>query len=138
MQTFSAFILLFMLLALPCPSMAEEEIYPGFNKCNEGTETMGQENVCWGKAVRYWAGKLEVQYAKIRKDCATSPNPEQCKDRLKKMQVGWLNYVNSMAGFLKNGLLHEQEFATTSSIYESLQFEAWATRKQCEMLRMLE
>lgn len=134
----SMMLSLLICLAMPCVSQAEPEIYPGFNKCNSRTETMGQENVCWGNAVKYWSAKLDAQYSKIRKGCASAPNPDQCKTRLKKMELGWLAYTSGIKDFLKNGLLHEQEFATTSSINEALSFEAWATRRQYETLKMLE
>lgn len=127
-----------LLFSVPSLSFADEEIYPGFNECNARTETMGQENACWDKAIKYWSPKLDKQYLKIRKACAAAPDPDQCRAKLKKMQLGWLNYTNGMAEMLKNGLLDEQDLPTTSSIYEALIFEAWATRRQYEALKMLE
>lgn len=115
-----------------------EEIYPGFYECNKATINMAQEIVCWDNAIKYWSEKLEAQYKKIRLACKSAPKPEECRKRLKKMELGWLEYSNSIADFLKNGLLHEQEFATISTIYEAVQFEAWATRRHYEVLKMLE
>lgn len=135
---FTFFLTFATLVLLAIPALAAEEIAPGFNECNAQTETMGQENVCWGKAIAYWANKLEHQYIKIREGCKSAPRPEECSARLKKMQRGWLVYTDLIADFLKNGLLRAQEHPYTSSINESLEFEAWATRRQCEILKMLE
>lgn len=134
--TFSLSFAILVLLAIP--AHAAEEIAPGFNECNEKTETMGQENACWGKAIAYWANKLEHQYKRIREGCKSAPRPEECSARLKKMQKGWLTYTDHVADFLKNGLLQPLEHPYTESINESLEFEAWATRRQYEVLKMLE
>lgn len=137
-RRFTLFLAFALLLLLAFPAQAVEEIAPGFNECNEKTETMGQENACWEKAIAYWATKLEQQYKKIRAGCQSAPQPEQCVARLKKMQRGWLTYTDHVADFLKNGLLQPLEHPYTESINECLEFEAWATRRQYEVLKMLE
>lgn len=139
MRMLFTFLLTFApLVLLAIPVFAAEEIAPGFNECNAQTETLGQENVCLGRAVTYWANKLEHQYKKICEGCKSAPRPEECAARLKKMQRGWLVYTDLIADFLKSGLLRAQEHPYTSSINESLEFEAWATHRQYEILKMLE
>lgn len=125
------------LLLLACPAISEE-LAPGYDECVKKSETLGQENVCTGQAAKYWGKKLDERYAKMRKACGQATNPGECRDRLKKMQLGWLNYTSGIDKMIREGLYVKKEITTTNDIDIALSFELQATKEQYEILGVVE
>lgn len=130
------FLLITLFFACFCyPNMvyADDELAPGSNECVRNAETSWQSIICYEKAIKYWSPRLEKAYAYAKEACTKADNPQQCLNRLKKMQRTWLSYSDQMIDYLR-GEKQEDGGYSMGELAAAKYFEAVITKLQCQSL----
>lgn len=121
--------LLAAVLAAPSAVLAaEEELAPGFNACMQRGYSTANMVECYNSAYEYWDKILNRNYKKAMKNCDEDGTPE-CKANLKKAQIAWIQYKESMSDFISSSS------DGTISRVNTISFLAEETKKQAKLLK---